>query len=243
MAKSVWAALGTGQRADDEMSVQACIGRALTCLSEDDQKRFQRKFRDQADDEHQVMHTFRELLTGVFFARQGFTPRYEPQIAGLTPDWHFRRGDDGEFIADVANFHIDKKIEAKQDEVLAKPGLQVWCDWMPDNSHRLYQSIKDKAGKHKAMALEEKMPFVVIVYSWFSAAIQPHEVEACLLPEDMLFNEYPTLTGVYHMDQRGNCLVDASAGYTFDYYENKAPAFPSPSLGSGVLPYLFPRRV
>lgn len=59
----------------------------------------------------------------------------------------------------------------------------------------------------------------------------------------MLFDEYPTLTGVYHMDQRGNCLVDASAGYTFDYYENKAPAFPSPSLASGVLPYLFPKRM
>jgi hypothetical protein len=45
------------------------------------------------------------------------------------------------------------------------------------------------------------------------------------------------------MDQRGNCLVDASAGYTFDYYQNTAPAFPSPNLASGVLPYLFPKRV
>ncbi len=92
------------------------------------------------------------------------------------------------------------------------------------------------------MALKVNMPFVVIVYAWFSAALKPHEVEACLLPEDMLFNEHPTLTGVYHMDKRGNCLVDATARYTFAYYENAKPAFAVPKLNSGVLPYLFPAR-
>src|SRR5215467_7423288 len=114
MAKNVWAALGIRPGTEDETSVQACIERALSYLSEVDQKAFRRKFREQAGDEHQVMHTFRELLAGVFIARQGFSPRYEPKIAGLTPDWHFRREGGGEFIADVVNFHIDKKIEAEQ---------------------------------------------------------------------------------------------------------------------------------
>jgi hypothetical protein len=243
MVKNVWAALGTGHGGDDEKSVQACIARALTYLSQDDQRAFRKKFNEQAGNEHQVMHTFRELLAGVFIARQGFTPRYEPEVDGLTPDWHFQQEGQGEFITDVVNLHIDKKIEAEQERALTGPGVQMWCDWMPDNSERLYNSIKDKAAKHKAMAFKGKIPFVVIVFSWFSAALMPHEVEACLLPEDMLFNEYPTLTAVYHMEQRGNCLVDASAGYTFTYYENTKPAFPVPKLTSGVLPYLFTARV
>jgi hypothetical protein len=242
MSKNVWATVGTATGGDDEKSVQACINRALTYLLPEDQAAFRKKFREQADDEHQVMHTFRELLAGVFVARQGFTPRYEPDIDGLTPDWRFRSDGAGEFMADVVNFHIDKKVESEQDKTLAGSRVQMWCDWMPDNSHRLYQTIKGKAGKHKAMALKGRIPFVVIVYGWFSAALLPDQVESCLLPENMLFDEYPTLTGVYHMDQRGNCLVDASAGYTFAYYENAKAAFAVPQIQSGVLPYLFPAR-
>ncbi len=125
MSKKVWAALGTGTGGDDEKTVQACINRALTYLSPQDRGAFQKKFREQVSDEHQVMHTFRELVAGMFAARQGFTPRYEPEIEGLTPDWHFRRNGEGEFVADVLNFHIDKKIEAEQDKALAGPGVRI----------------------------------------------------------------------------------------------------------------------
>jgi hypothetical protein len=139
MEKNVLTALGTSDTSDDEISVQACIDRALTYLSQVDQRAFRKKFREQVGDDHQVMHTFRELLAGVFVAKQGFSPRYQPAIEGLTPDWLFQREGEGEFIADVVNFHIDKKVEAEQDKALAGPGLQLWCDWMPDNSHRLYK--------------------------------------------------------------------------------------------------------
>src|SRR5438876_3705705 len=105
MATNVWMAVGTGESTDDEKSVQACIKRGLTHLSLKDQKAFQKKFREQAGDEHQVMHTFRELLAGVFIAQQGFSPSYEPEIDGLTPDWLFQKGSQRGLIGDVVNFH------------------------------------------------------------------------------------------------------------------------------------------
>jgi hypothetical protein len=242
MSKRVWAALGTMPGEDDERGVQACIPRALTYLSEQDQGSFRKKFREQHGDEQQAMHTFRELLAGVFMARQRFTPRYEPQINNQTPDWHFQRDGVGEYFADVMNFHIDNKIEAEQKRALEGEGVCVWCDRMPDNSNRLYPSIQTKASKYKNLTLQNGVPFVVIVYGLFTACLLPHEVEACLWQSDGLFNGYPTLSGVYHMGEHGDCRVDAGAGYRFDYYANPKASYPAPWLPNGALPYLFPAR-
>jgi hypothetical protein len=241
VSKNNWAALGAITGNDEEKTVQACVGRALTYPSAQDQAAFRKKFREQCEDEHQVMHTFRELLAGTFMAQQGFTPRYEPEIDGLTPDWQFQREEGCSFVADVLNFHIDRKIEADQNRALEGEGVRVWCDWMPNNSDRLYQNIKGKAGKYKALAVRRGIPFVVIVYAWFSACLMPHEFEARLTPGDGLFNEYPSLSGVYHMDQQGNCLADERAGYLFHYYANPQAEY-EVKLASGVLPYDFPAR-
>jgi hypothetical protein len=227
---------------DEEITVQASIPRALTYLSAKDQGAFRKKFREQGEDDRQAMHTFRELLVGVFGARLDYTPHYEPKIDGQTPDWQFQRDGQGEFIADVMSFHIDRDIELEQERALQGDGLRSWCGWVPDYSKRLYPAIQAKAVKYKNLVTRRGAPFVVFVHGLFSACLLPDEIEACLLSPDGLFPEYPTLSGVWNMYEKGDCRFDASAGYRFDFYENPNATHPASKLPNGSLPYRFPRH-
>ena len=212
--------------------INVAIHQSLSYLSERDAGAFRKKFRRQRGDEQQFLHSFRELLAGVFVARQGYEPQYEPEIDGLTPDWHFTPGDGRpSFIADVLNFHIDRKIEIVQDRVLQNG--DIWCDWVPDNSRRLYQAIQAKAGKYKGLASQKGLPFVVFVYGWFTACVEADEIKDCLYPAGGLFDLYPALTGVYHFEGVNGC-------YTFAYYGNANPHFPNFRLDSGTLPVPIP---
>jgi hypothetical protein len=242
MSENVWAVLGTMPGADDETSAPACMKRALTYLSEPDQRKFRKEFENRAGDEEQMQHMFRELLAGAFMALQGFTPRYAPVILGQTPDWHFQREGVGQCIAEFRNFQSPDKIRNEQKRALEGDGLRVWCDWMPDNTDRLWKSLLSKAGKYKNLAIQTDSPHIVFVHGLFSACLLADEVEACLLGPDGLFADHPDMSGAYHMYERGNVLNDPAAGYRFDYYPNPAATRPIPWLTNGVLPYRFPAR-
>jgi hypothetical protein len=54
--------------------------RALTYLSERDQRKIRKAFESRAGDPEQAQHLFREVMAGSFLARQGFTVQYEPKI-------------------------------------------------------------------------------------------------------------------------------------------------------------------
>jgi hypothetical protein len=97
----------------------------------------------------------------------------------------------------------------------------------------MYSSVRQKAGKYKHIAGKHELPFVVFVYSWFSACVQVHEVEACLFPADGIFPEYPALTGVCHFDEQGG-------GYRFTYYRNPIADRPNLRLCDDFLPYFLP---
>ncbi len=237
-SNSTWAAFGTLPGGDED-SVQSLIPRALGYLSEQDQTTFRKKFSEQSEDDHQAMHTFRELLVGVFMARQEYTPRYEPNIGGLKPDWHFQSDGQDEFIADVVNFHVERKVEARIDRALNEG--QMWSGVIPDQLQRLHSSLWDKASKYKNLATQKGVPYVVFIFGWMSAVVQSHQVEACLLLADGLFHNYPTLSGVYHMYEKGDYrLRDSTAGYRFDYCANPKATYPAPWLTNGALPYRFP---
>jgi len=185
---------------------------------------------------------FRELLAGAFVARQGFTPRYTPNIGGQTPDWHFMRGGAGEFIAEVRNFQSPAPIRAAQKRALDGDGVRTWCDWMPNNTDRLWQSMLTKAAKYKKIANATASPYVVIVHGAFTTFLMPDEVEACILGPDGLFAGYPEMSGVYNLYEKGDCRHDPNAGYRFDFYANPNATRPTPWLTNGVLPYRFPAR-
>jgi hypothetical protein len=242
MSENVRAIFGTMRGADEEISAPACMERALTYLSEQDQRKFRKEFDNRSGQEEQRQHMFRELLAGVFVARQGFSPRYGPLIRGKTPDWHFKREDEAEFIAEFRNLQSADNIRDEQKRALEGDGVRMWCGWMPDNADRLWQSMLSKAGKYKSLAIQTGSPYVVIVHGLFTACLVPSEVEACILPSEGLFSEYPDMSGVYHMYEKGNCISDPAAGYRFDFYANPIATRPAPWLRSGVLPYRFPAR-
>jgi hypothetical protein len=242
MSEKIRAMFGTMPGADDEISAPACMKRALTYLSVQDQRKFRKEFDNRAGDEGQMQHMFRELLAGVFVARQGFTPRYTPVIKGQTPDWHFKHEAAGEFIAEFRNFQSPDTIRDDQKRALEGDGVRTWCGWMPDNTHRLWESMLSKAGKYKNLAIETASPYVLIVHGLFTACLVPGEVEASILPSDGLFADYPHMSGVYHMYEKGNCISDPAAGYRFDFYANPNATRPTPWLTNGVLPYRFPVR-
>jgi hypothetical protein len=198
MPENGWAMFGAMPRSDDEMSPQACMGRALTYLSIQDQSKFRREFENRIVDEEQGQHMIRELLAGVFAVRQGFTARYTPQINGQTPDWHFESVGVGEFIAEFRNFQSPDSICGEQKRAL-DGGSQIWSGQLPDNTMRLWRSMKDKAGKYKKLANETDSPYVVIVHGLFLSALRREEVEACILPPDGLFADYPEMSGIYNM--------------------------------------------
>jgi hypothetical protein len=201
MPENVWAMLGTMPGGDDEISPPACMERALTYLCVQDQHKFRKEFENRAGDEGQVQHMFRELLAGAFMARQGFTPRYAPDIGGQTPDWHFKREGVGEFIAEFRNFQSPEKIRVAQERAL-DGGAHIWSGRLPDNTMRLWHSMQEKAGKYKNLATETDLPYVVIVHGLFLSALTQEEVEACILPADGLFADYPDMSGVYNMYER-----------------------------------------
>jgi hypothetical protein len=234
MSDYLWVAFGLAEDAG-EWGVQGAIQRGLTYFSEQDQKKFRRKFDSQRDDDHQAMHTFRELLVGVFMIQQGFKACYEPKIEGLTPDWLFERDGQERFIADLVNFHVEQKVELQIDRALAA-GLS-WCGELPDQSQRLHSSLWKKADKYNNLAARKTVPYVVFIFGWMTAVLQAHQVEVCL---DGLFADCPTLSGLFHMYERGNCLCDDTAGYRFGYYGNPKAIHPIDWLTNGVLPYQFP---
>jgi hypothetical protein len=239
----MWAAFGVlPGGSDEEVTVQACLARGYTYLSEQDQAKFRKEFNDRDGDNDQCMDTFRELLAGVFMARQGFTPRYTPKIGRQTPDWHFVREGVGEFVAEFMNFQSPDKINAEQKRALEGDGSRVWCDWMPSNVQRLWSAMQKKAAKYKELAAQEAKPYVVMVFGKLGACLLPEEVEQCILGEDGLFKECPHLSGVYNMVERSSSLNDPAAGYQFHFYPNPDATRPAPWLSSGLLTYRFRAR-
>ena len=104
-------------------------------ISEDDRRKFVKKFHEQPHDENQVMHTLRELILGAYLVSRGLNVEYDRKIDGKTPDWVIL-DDAGSLkgIVELVNFHIDKTTE---DDIKR----QVWdegsgCYWPKPNNER-----------------------------------------------------------------------------------------------------------
>jgi hypothetical protein len=262
MADNIWAMFGTMPGGDEEISPPACMGRALTYLSERDQRKIRKEFEHRAGDPDQIQHLFRAVLAGAFLARQGFSVQYEPKSNGQTPDWHFKSDGVGEFISEFRNFQSPEKFSVEQARALDENGPRLWSGGMPGNTDRLWSAMLSKATKYKKLANETGLPYVLIVHGLFTACLDSGEVEKCILPSDGLFAEYPDLSGVYHMYERtykgrlqlhwdgkqlqalaeAGDLRDPEAGYRFEYYANPKATRPAPWLINGLLPYRFPAR-
>ena len=197
-------------------SVNTMIYRCFEYISEEDERKFVKKFKDQMRDEVQVMHTFRELILGSYLASSGFNVSYEYSVDTATPDWCVLDDSSSlKAIVELTNFHLDKATEDAINEARQTKGW--WIGWTGLNDERLYQSIWHKAGFYKTLAEGFNVPYIVAVYSEFNAAVDIEELNRCLFGEEFgLFGLYPAISGVLFFEEQ-------SGPYKFTYLPNPNP--------------------
>ncbi len=196
-------------------------------ISENDRRKFVRKFREQPHEENQVLHTLRELILGAHLASSGLNVMYDCQIDGKTPDWVILNDESSpEGIVELINFHTDKITEQDIERQLQEPDPQFMIEtsagpvavasyWQTPNNERLYQRIKEKSDKYEHLVKKYNIPYVVSVFGEIKAGVKAEEIHQCLF-EDYggLFKDCPTLTGVLFFKE------SASGTYVFEFTKN-----------------------
>lgn len=209
--------------------INTFIYRCFEHIREEDERKFVRKFREQPQDSHEIMHTFRELVLGAFLCSRGLRAHYEHVVDSRTPDWSILDGRSKPgAIVELTSFHIDKATETEIEEQLRAEGLAcVWRDADRDNVDRLYHSIWHKAQVYRALVQELGIPYIVAVFGEFRAAVDEEEVRLCLLEDEFgLFEMYPEVSGVLYFEEK-------SGHYLFSYIHNPGALF---GLLNGVFP-------
>lgn len=194
-------------------SINDCIYRCFDHIHEADARVFVKKFGEQLHSNAQVMHTFRELVLGAYLASNGFKVRYDNPVNSSTPDWCILDETSKlSGIAELTNFHTDKETETEIEEARQTRG--EWVGWMPPNDDRLYQIIWGKARVYKALVEKHRVPYVIAVFSEFTAALEIDELHECLFHDETgLFALYPTTSGVLFFEEK-------SGRYAFTYLQN-----------------------
>jgi len=200
-------------------------------ISEEDQHKFVKKFRDQPHDSDQIMHTFRELVLGAYLSSRGFRVRHDYAVEKKTPDWSIF--DEQQIImgiVELTNFHIDRLTEIKiKKRMAAEQMAVVWRDENKDNVERLYHCIWQKVDTYRVLIDKQRLPYVIAVFGEFNASIDFEEVEYCLLDKKIgLFKPYPDLSGVLYFQEK-------FGRYFFNYAQNPH-AFHVMQLPEGAFP-------
>ncbi len=197
-------------------SINAAIYRCFECITEEDARKFIKKFHDQPHDDPQIMHTFRELILGAYLSSNGFKVRYDSEIDEETPDWCIcdevlvLKG-----IVELTNFHIDRATEKDIEQQARARGM--WAGRLGTNDDRLYNSIWSKAQKYKTLVEKRQVPYVIAVFGEFTAVVDMDELQRCLLRQEVgLFWQYPVITGVLFFEENGG-------QYLFSYIPNPMP--------------------
>ena len=196
--------------------INAFIYLCFEYVSEKDEQKFVKKFREQPQDSAEIMHTFRELILGAYLCSRGLRAKYDYIVNGRTPDWSVFDNDSSLCaIVELTNFHLDLATENEvKEQLYSKRIAYVWRDANKDNIDRLYQAIWHKAGIYQRLVQKKEIPYVVAVFGEFRAAIDFEEVCFCLVDEESgLFNMYPELSGVLYFEEH-------SGHYFFNYAGN-----------------------
>lgn len=87
---------------------------------------------------------------------------------------------------------------------------------------RLYDRIREKAAKYKPLVERVGVPYIIAVFSEFTANVEFEEVQQCLCDEQNgLALLYPTISGILFFEERtGRCY--------FTYV-------PSPAAVAGIM--------
>jgi hypothetical protein len=193
--------------------INAAIYQCFEHIAESDARAFVKKFAQMSDDEEQRMHTFRELLLGGYLGSCGFNVRSELPVESKTPDWTITgAGSDLAAIVELVNFHNESRIERAMKKTQEERG--IWTGWMPDNTRRLFSRLAEKASTYRDIVETRQIPYVVAVFSEFTAAVDEDELVECLMrPNYDLFSREPSLSGVLFFEEK-------SGRYVFSYHAN-----------------------
>ena len=165
-------------------------------LSENDQKKFAKKFNTQRHDFIQRMHTFGEIILGAYLSSRGFEVRHEYPVKDKTPDWCILDKKSAVIsIIDLANYHRDKDTENEIDQGHAI----FWSrENFPKNRDRLYHCIRKKMQKYRALIEKLRVPYTVAICpDWRAELNFDDKIRDCLHnSEDGLFQMYPGVSGV-----------------------------------------------
>lgn len=182
-------------------------------IDEKEAKKFVRKFKEQPHDKIQIMHTFRELILGTFLAKNGLLVQNEQNIDGKTPDWCIINNSFlPQCMVELVNFHADAGTLADIVHQIQEKG--IWCNFVKPNTERLYSTIWKKASTYKMLTNKYNLPYVIAVFSEFTASVKQEELDECLFEEATgLFERYPEISGILFFEE-------LRRNYLFTYLSN-----------------------
>lgn len=224
----------------ENKSINEAIYECFQHLENADVERFVSEFRSQPHDEHQVLHTFRELVLGSYLARNGFRVRAYQKYGGREPDWSIL-GQGGELLAliDIVNFHAGQKTETYVHKTLAEGKVAAPEIDEEANSLRFYQSVKKKCTVYHDLIESRNIPYVIGFFPQFEIVVDRFQIMENLYSGDSgLFRSgddggYPNVSGLVNypdltLPDSPNSVAHA---YRFEYFPNpyaRRPfAFPS----------------
>ncbi|WP_457356635.1 hypothetical protein [Roseateles sp. P5_D6] len=201
--------------------INSRIYRMFEELHPSDPALFARKFKTVRDDER--FHTFRELIIGAKFRRQGFDFRYEHKVLGKTPDWvSVDESGQVQEILDVVTLH--QRRETETDMVGTLSTGEVWTGWVTIPPDHIYSKIEQKANAYSGLVGTLEKPYVVCLFGEFTACVDPEEVQHVLYSHHGgVFANSPMLAGVIY-------FVERSGTYDFSHFPNPAATYPSALL-------------
>jgi len=196
--------------------VNELIYHCFSYISDENERKFVKKFREQPHESEQIMHTVRELILGAYLGSKGFKIKYDCVVNNHTPDWCILDVSLATCcIVELFNFHIDKNTETDiEKQRQAKCVASYWRDGNKNNTYRLYESFRHKSQVYQNLVEHLKLPYVIALFSNIGAAIDLEEVQSCLFEDKTgLFTLYPSNSGVLFFEENGG-------QYSFIYINN-----------------------
>jgi hypothetical protein len=218
-----------GEPIAESLSVDVCIKECFQFLHPGDVERYKKEFKSQPHDQHQVVHTFRELLFGSYLARNDWRVRAYQKIDGKTPDWSVL-GEQGELkgIIDVVNVRPDKATDDQFRGPLRKGEAIPLSGNEAAISKRVYDSIKSKCTGYKDFVESRNIPYIIGLFPQFTLIVETSQViENLYLPPDGLFlseelGGYPNVSGLAFLSEKQSVDEHSALwlGYRFEYLPN-----------------------
>ena len=210
-------------------NINFAIYQCFEYLSENDQRKFVKKFNEQPHESNEIMHTFRELVLGAFLNSQNLDARYEYEVENKNPDWCIFNNSSVEGIIELLNLHIDATTEITIAKQQSSKGIAVyWRDENRNNIERLYFGIEEKIQKYHTLVNKHGLFYIISVFPTFELEIDIEEVRDCLYDDNSgLFNLYESISGLLYFEE--------NAGIYSFIYENNPRSQRTISIPNGRL--------